>query len=350
MGLAEHRRSHHQGTAGARPSSTVRAFIHFIGKLRTKRKQVSRYTPLGGRRSAFQNQTLWIPLSRHLRRDFSVSFLNFGYLKIYAVSCSPGELHAIGRLDQDQFAQLGVSLRSLIGLTGRLPNVRALCFGHSVRLDELPPALSRDFSHEYACGVSLPRLRAVAIRNRGNVPIRRLLVHELTHVLLSLLSRGFPYLAAIQEGFARYEEHRIEDSERDGAREPVVDDAGGGPDGYLLRDEHMSLRALLEFDWAERDRSGDHEGLIRFRRSCYWLICYLGTLIRVAPRVSGLLSELRTQDLRTPDQVCKWIEDATGMREAELEAEFYLFCVNRDAPEIPPRTVGNSATRDIEGG
>jgi hypothetical protein len=260
-----------------------------------------------------------------LRSRMGVCPFKRAYVKLYTVEGSPEELAEVELIDAAQILRLGTGMQHYLDVTGSLPRIRVLCFGSHADLRETPRGIRHWASCAFGGGVWLREMRAaIALFGRGN-PIRRIVIHELTHALLDLLTNGFPYPIAVAEGFARRAEFLLPDHA--GMIEWKRQSADRNHRGRIrLNDcQCMSIKQLLFFDAAKHWRH-DMSAFRQMVDLSLWLNVYLFKLSDKRRLLGRMLPELRLQNVRTPEGVYLWLQEASGMGEQELEESFHCFC------------------------
>jgi len=144
--------------------------------------------------------------------------------------------------------------------------------------------------------------RVVVVSLCSWLPVERVIIHELGHASLDLLSRFFPYPLGLREGYACLCERTFAANQRGPSNWGV----GSGPEGFLLPEQVVPIEELM--------LRGD-PGLVAttdlnvFTRASYWLIGYLVYLGREFPRIRGILAELRKAQVTTRVGVLRWLQD-----------------------------------------
>lgn len=222
-------------------------------------------------------------------------------------------------------------LRDYTGADTRLPYLRVLCFGRSVDYRNAPPRVARCLDPDRGYGVWIREMRAAVAILNDTMPIRNVVLHELTHGLLDLLTDGFPYPMAIQEGFARAMEYIIHDDIPSGKPNDLVDTEATRQRRHLQSAYCLTVRELL-LD-PHRYWRKDSCQLERMTNLSFWLNVYLFRLAKKHPRAKRILSELLSRNIRTPEGVYEWMQEVVHMRADQLEDSFCRFCTTGAFPE-----------------
>lgn len=255
--------------------------------------------------------------SKHVR-EFRAAFLS-----LYTVGCSPEEISQIESIDSAGLDKLGSSMVRCLGAHRRIPRIRALCFGASATLSILPQSLRAYVSKCY--GVWLVDFKTIVVRFGSRSQIRTILVHELAHALMDILSNEFPFPLAIKEGVACAFEHwfaREPDPSR--TMTPRLCNQCLGPE------EYMTVRDLLFFD-PVNEFSGD-VAHARMTRASFWLYGFVLNLAEHRPRLRVMLSELPRRGVTTPDGTYRWMQEALGWTSEQLESAFREYCTEGALP------------------
>jgi len=267
-------------------------------------------------------QALLVPT---LRAQMEVRKLKRGYATIYAVTCSPTELAELSRIRSGEIANLAAGIQHYLDTNEELPRIRVLCFGSCAALENTPQELSQWLCNTTARGAWLRRLCTAVARFTPATPIRRIIVHELTHALLDLLTNGFPYPVAIAEGFARRAEYLLPNKRGMTEWQQQSSHQQKGHRANLTDDEFMSVRELLCFDARARWTS-DRASFLGMTNVSFWLNVYLFKLSGKHPILKRILPELRLRCITTGEGVYSWLQEACSIDHAELEDGFYRFC------------------------
>lgn len=271
-------------------------------------------------------------LMPRLRAAMDVRAFKRAYTRLYAIACSPEESAQVEVVDGSQIMRLGTGLQHYLDVAGPIPSVRVLCFGASAPLDRVPPVIRHWTAEPFGAGVWLPELRvAIALFEDGN-PIRRIVIHELTHALLDLLTDAFPYPLAIAEGFARRAEFLLPD--RTGTVEWERQSADRTRKGgeHLDDSQCMSIEDLLLFDAAKHWRQ-NAAAFVQMTDLSLWLNVYLFKLSVQYPLLKRVLPELRLKNIKTPEGVYSWLQEVSGMDAGALEDGFHRFCITGVVPQ-----------------
>jgi len=257
-----------------------------------------------------------------------------GFVTLYAVECSADEAATVEGITTDELARLAIGMQHYLEVSSEIPTLHVLCFGRATRPERVPQPLTRWIAQPFGGGVWLRELRmAIALFEDGN-PVRRIVVHELVHGLVDVLSGGFEYPVAIVEGFARRAEWLLPD--REGRIPLEVFSRDRNPaDARVAEAQCMSIRKLLFFDAQEYWRK-DMGAFFRMTELAFWLNCYLFGLSKERPLLGRILAVLRSENIRTPEGVYLWLQEASGMAEEELEDSFHGFCATGVVPRLQP--------------
>jgi len=272
-----------------------------------------------------------ILLLTKLRMRMRVRVFRRDFVKLCAVECSADEAAQVEAISTQEIAQLGRGMEFYLETKRVIPPLYVLCLGQEARLDKMPAAVKRWTADPFGGGVWLRELRTgIALFEDGN-PIRRIVVHELTHALLDVLTDGFAYPLTVVEGFARRAEWLLPDC--DGVIPWKEHSAGLGASGGGCVDEHhyMSIRDLLFFD-PKRYWRKDMQAFFRMTELSFWLNCYLFGLSDERSSLPRILAILRQKNVRTSEGVHLWLQEVTGMGEQELESHFHSFCTTGVIP------------------
>ena len=254
-----------------------------------------------------------------------------GYAVFYAVACSAEELSAIEAVDRRQIERLGTGMQHYLDTHRRIPRIRVVCLGTGTQHSLMPPGIRYWASKPFGGGIWLREMRAAVVAARDGNPIRRVVVHELAHALLDILSKGFPYPIAIQEGFARRAEYFLPDDMGD-TEWKRVHSRRCVETSVWNASECMSIAELLRFDPHEHWRQGIAI-FLRMTDLAFWLNMYLFRLSTWYPTAKRLLPELRRKNIRTPEGVYEWLQETLCMSADEMENGFRTFCTTGVFPD-----------------
>jgi len=269
-----------------------------------------------------------------LKRKLSVHAFPRAYTVVYAVDCSPEEQGESAAIKEAELLRLCRGMEVYCGNYVQFARIRVLCIGRNARVDRAPAWIQGWLNEPFGGGVWLRELNAALVFFQDNVPIRRIVLHELSHALLDRLTNGFPYPIAIQEGFARRAEYFVP-SESGVSEWQRSSEAGAQAIRCLeSRTGWMSIKDLLLFD-AHLHWRRDMSAFARMTGWAFWLNLYLETLGSEASVLKAILPQLRKCNVQTPIGVYEWLQEATGMSETALESAFLEFC-NERADELPP--------------
>lgn len=266
-----------------------------------------------------------------LRAKWKVSVFRRAYVRLYAINCRAEELAQVNNIETSQLITLAETLQRWLHITGAIPPVRVFFFGRDTKHEDTPKPIRGFLFSSMGYGAWLCQIGTIVILFHDRVPVRRILLHELTHALLDLLTNGFQYPRAIEEGYARLMEYHIKGNDSDIEREKHLGDYGSGKGGYLTDPEFMSIRELLFFDVVKHWNKGDAPAFYRMVKAAFWLNTYLAKLKhQCGPIVEKMLAELKSRNITTPENVYQWIKQTCAMEEVELERGFYRYCTLGD--------------------
>jgi hypothetical protein len=275
-----------------------------------------------------------------LRRRLRVNTARRAFVRIFAIECSPDELDQLDRIDGTQITELGNLVRYWLGMLRPLPYVRALWFGRAARRDLAPRRIRQFLSAMPRCGAWAHDIRAIIIPPLpGGASPGGLLIHEVTHALLDLLTAHFPYPRGISEGFAEYMVSSVGVRTYDGRAEGYSLNWQKPGRGSMDDPPFMSIRDILTFD--AREHWGlDPDAFTRMTWASSWLYAYLLARGRQRPRLPWILRELRLKNVTGPEAVYCWLQEASGMEANALEDDFTRYC----------RLGARRGSQDAEGG
>jgi len=262
-----------------------------------------------------------------------VQELRRGYATLYAIACSPEEFTEVEQIDPSQILRLASGIQQYLEVTMRIPRVRVLCVGSRADLEQAPTGVRSWLNKPFGRGVWLRGMRtAIALFGTGR-PVRMIVVHELTHALLDLLTKGFPYPIALAEGFARRAEYLL--PYRNGESEWAKDSGQRAMTEQRYWDSVglMSVRELLSFDAYMHWRRNDMRAFVVMTELSFWLNAYLFRMATKHPIAKRVLSELLSRNIRTPEGVYEWMQEVLDMRADQLEESFRCFCTTGALPE-----------------
>lgn len=230
------------------------------------------------------------------------------------------------KIDHAELFRLRAGIQEYLAVRKATPKINVLCFGSSADLKKAPPEIRSHFESAAIGGVWLSRIRCVVILFGRVKSIRKVVLHELTHAYLDLLTDGFPFPRAIAEGFARRAEYLIPD----GNGETEWRRTEHAPESTRRRtfwpDESLlSMRELISSETVEGPHWTPSDAL-RLTELSFWLNVFVFRLGHQRPILRSILRQIRERDLRAPEEVYAWIVDASGLSAEELEGRFYRFC------------------------
>ena len=248
-----------------------------------------------------------------------------GFVRLYAVDCSTEETEQVKRIDREQILRLARGMQRQLGVCSSPPGIKVLCFGIDANLSETPPPINRWCGPASGRGVWLRQVRCALARFDADKTIRQIVIHEVAHALLDLLTGGFPYPLAIAEGVARRAEYLLPDASEKPEWRSELERHGKKASRYLGDSECMSIKELLFFNCADQAEK-DVVALGNMTNLAFWLNLYLSKLSQDHPKLEGMLGKLREQRTAWPAAVYQWLQEASGMGEEELEEGFHRFC------------------------
>jgi len=241
---------------------------------------------------------------------------------IYAIDCDDSELAEIGSLRSDAVYAVEDLLCRLVEAESIGPRVPVWCLGGASSFDWIPKPI-RDLmgaDRRPGFGMWLPSQRLVVVSLRPGLPVESVIVHELAHASLTLLTDFFGYPTALKEGHACLCERRF-GANRTGSKNWV---RGSGPHGYLEPSEIISIQDLILCSYSKLIGPAERN---RFRRASCWLVDYLLQIGREHPSILRILAALRKEGITSPEGVLKWLEGASGRTLEQMEQEFQEFCM-----------------------
>ena len=254
------------------------------------------------------------------------------YAKVFAVECSREELAAVEMITAAEILRLGTGMQRYVDVGGRIPRILVFCFGSSAQRQKAPPGISDWVKEPFGQGAWLREMRAAIALFGREIPIRQIVVHELTHGLLDVLTDGFPYPIALKEGFARRAEYLLPDDAGNVKWERESLDQTRGDRRYWNAGDCVSIKDLVFFDVSEH--WGQNMGaFLRMTEGSFWLNAYLFKVAKAHPRLKGILGELRLNNVRTAEGVYLWLQEVSGMGEEKLEESFHRFCTTGVVPD-----------------
>lgn len=257
---------------------------------------------------------------RKLRSQLRVESFRRGFARFWAIECSAAELAEIEGINQEELISIGKFLQKRLCLQGRLPEVSILCFGRDTPIEKVPMLLRRLLKEFYG-GCWFTEIRAVVVGFGERRPIRRIVRHELTHGLLEMLTGGFRYSMAIQEGFAGYVEYELgQDTDRQHA-------SSKRKRRSWKEDDVVTIKELLACGYEAPQNPNYH----RMAYQCYWLNAYLARISKQQPELRRILQIIWRRNLQEPEAVYAWLQEASGLTPDELEDGFRRFCLSARA-------------------
>lgn len=263
-----------------------------------------------------------IPL---LKRKAKVRAFSRGYAVLYAVECSTEEERETAEITDAELVVLRRGMEHYCGSSRKLKRIHVLCIGRGARVEGFPASIRQAVHDPFGWGEWDCELDVGLALFQDELPMRRIVLHELCHALLHRLSQGFRYPSAIDEGFARRAEFFVPSAAGGTAWRTSIDAVYEAR--YYLEPLHgsMSIRELLSFNARDHWRKDVYQ-FARMTGWSFWFNMYLGTLGNV---LETLLPELRRRNIRSADGVLKWLNEATGLDESALEKRFAEYCTDR---------------------
>lgn len=257
---------------------------------------------------------------RKLRSQLKVESFRRGFARFYAIECSAEELAEIESITEEEIDSIGEFLRELLGVRGRIPEISILCFGRDTPMEKVPMLL-RGLLKEFFGGCWITELWAVLLGFGERCPIRRIVRHELTHGLLDILTGGFQYSMAIQEGFAGFVEHQPgHDADlQHGAPQGSLQ----GPPRYWEEADVLTIKEILAY----RYELPLKPNYTQRAYMCYWLVAYLVKISERQPEFLRILEVIWKRNLKESEAVYAWLEETSGLTLDELEDGFRRFCM-----------------------
>jgi len=249
------------------------------------------------------------------------------FVRIYLVNCSEAERAEVHTIDPRHVEKVGRLLQSKLGIKGRIPHVVVVCFGRRARLDLAPGAIADSLRSGRGWGAWVRQEGAAAALFNDIVPIRKIMIHEVTHALLHILANGFPYPRALEEGIAKMMEfYAFGERPRD---DDKGNDHASAEHRNLMPAECVTVHSLLTIDPRRKKDGTDWDGnsLIVLTNRSFWLSCYLGELAKSRVALRSMLYTLRVNNIRGGEAVYEWLQQSTGLDASALERGFNSFCV-----------------------
>jgi hypothetical protein len=234
--------------------------------------------------------------------------LRRSYARVWALGCTAGEL---GELDvlvgRRVLRDIEHLARRLAASSATLKALNILCIGSRLPLSpEVSEAFALPNGHPCAGLWSHEQLTGL-VRVNQELALSRVLLHELCHGVIGVLSDGFAYPPSLAEGFAEWITTEALANRARGVPEPQSVAPARSPP----RPGSPSVLDLL--DSADPTREGF---LLHSRRLVEFLGLYGDPTRTVRDRVLG---ELRTGNIRGGRAVYAWMLSACGCSASELE-------------------------------
>jgi hypothetical protein len=254
-----------------------------------------------------------------LRLRNRIVMIRRGFLRLYAIQCSEEELDELLSINEARVGLLGAYVQYLVGVSAKVPPIRVICLGRNAKAWSIPRAIISQLDRAHGCW--LDKLRIAFVCWHEDPHIQRTVFHEAAHLLFYVLTSRLLYPRGFSDAYATWCELLA-----DGSLEHVrTVHPGKGPGGSLAPDEIVTIRELVAFTSANIT-THTMATYWRVMTSGLWLFMYLRYLDPINPIPDRLLFELRINDIRTPDGVIKWLENASGQGITELEEGFRFFC------------------------
>lgn len=255
-----------------------------------------------------------LALMREIRNGTMVTVVRRSWARLYAVNCLDGEASRLRAITDEEMDRLGSILSSYLGVRRRIPSVRVLCLGLRVDRADLPAQLRHELSASCrGAWLGSQRVAVVWCDRKGRE--RQVIIHELAHALLDLLTDGFLFPLVIQEGYARAIECMIPGS----AKSNSGHTQRAHPGGFVAPSDALGIEDLLRAQWTAGSAG-------KLTNLAFWLNVYLSKFPPRGQIVKRMLRELWDQDIRSPSGVYAWILAACEMSRAVAENGFREFC------------------------
>lgn len=244
------------------------------------------------------------------------------YAYLYAVNCTFDERDQVRAITKEELLRLRCGLQKKLGTASKDLRIRVLCFGASTSPKNLPSPLNQWWEHG-TYGAWMPTLHCAVARFNELCNIRRIVIHEVSHALLDLLTNGFPYPPVIEEGLARWAEYLLRDGDGVSLWNRIAKKRGACVSRYLREDECISIKRLLLLDY------DNMHAMTRAKSTDYalWLTVYLWRLSMDRPALKEVFRQLREYNMTSGEVVYQWIQDASGMNKDEIENGFRRYCM-----------------------
>jgi hypothetical protein len=188
----------------------------------------------------------------------------------------------------------------------------------------LPNAIRSWTQSRFGVGAWIKGIELGVVLFDDNKPVHSLVLHELTHGLLYVLTSGFPFPVSLQEGLAMRHEYllgrsdiRLLDAKKS---DSALGDRSRIDSGVL-----MSIWELLTFD-VDRYWKKDISAFKLMTQLSAWLDAYFLWLARNHPNLKRMLGELYRLRLYEPTQIYEWLQREVRASAQELEEGFRRFC------------------------
>ena len=273
-----------------------------------------------------------ILLIPRLRLRMKVIGRQVGYLRLYGVECSEHETEQLRNITGENLDRLGSAMQKYVGVGGRIPFIRALCFGRSAPLTDARIGIDSWMARPFSQGCWVSEMRSAIALFSGEISIERVLTHELVHGLLDVLSNGFPYPIAIQEGFARVAEYFLCHDSLSVNRAKDELEKTPQATSSLTDAQFMSIRDLLFFDTDKHWSSRDMLSFVRMTHMGFWMNSFCARCPPDRPILGRILRELRLGQHTNPADVYSWLQGALRMNASDLEDAFRAYCMTAKVP------------------
>jgi hypothetical protein len=199
----------------------------------------------------------------------------------------------------------------------RTPCIYVICIGGSVREEHLPAPLSRFVGENFGVGMYMRKYQAALVRCTDRKPVLNTVAHELAHASMSVLTGGYSFGHAVEEGFAGYAEYCLMRGEKVALPEHCSRQRFWKPEDLL------TVRELLPDCAWKKDNPQD-----RRKRAylSYWLNAYLLRISRQRRDVKALLRTLWEKRMRHHEDVYSLLLETSAMSADVFENGFACYC------------------------
>lgn len=261
--------------------------------------------------------------------------LRRAYANLWLAGCTPEEEDKVGSFSEKEAEHLKYALQKRVESDVEPRDISVLCLGCGADPQNTPAPIRKWIERSNASGVWLSHLRMAMIRLSDAPGPRRLIIHELAHALLDVLSAGFRYPLAIEEGVARTAEAMLPNSSGVSAFATCHLAADSRHQEFLNVGERMTISDLLRFGQA----TSEPWDICAYRRmvtAAWWYEVFLGQCARKYSRLRRMLPEIRQRGYSSPDCIYMWLQEVTDWDAETLEGNFEVFCTTGLLPrEVP---------------